>query len=220
MQSLGAITSTSRTADQTQIAQFWNPPIWVAWNNIAQTAALANHDTLMQNARLFALLNVSFANSVIGFYDAKYAYHLWRPVTAIRAADDDGNPATVGDSSWMLLTPTAQDPSYPGPHAVISAAGADVSRHVLRSRCLLVHGAVDRSPRGRVLVHELHAAENEASLSRIYAGQHFRTDEAAGQTLGNPGRRLRPAQAPVADPARQQQVNGRPQIRNGLNRAA
>ena len=125
VQSLGAITSTTRTADQTQIAQFWNPPIWIAWNNIAQTAALAHHDTLMQNARLFALLNLSFADSVIAFYDAKYTYHFWRPVTAIRAADTTAIRPPQR-SQLAAAGTTAQDPSYPGAHAVISAAGADV----------------------------------------------------------------------------------------------
>ena len=108
IQILGAIGSTTRTADETQIAQFWNPPIWIAWNNIAETAALAHHNTLLQNARLFALLNISFADSTIAFYDAKYTYRFWRPVTAIRAGDSDGNAATTGDPNW---TPLATDGS-------------------------------------------------------------------------------------------------------------
>jgi hypothetical protein len=184
LQSLGASNSTTRTADQTQIAQFWNPPIWIAWNNIAETAALAHPHTLMQNARLFALLNVSFADSAIAFYDAKYTYHFWRPVTAIRAADNDGNAATIGDPNWTPLAPTAQDPSYPGAHAVISAAAANVlasvfgSDHIGFAAQSSALAGVERS------FPSFSAAANEASLSRIYAGQHFRTDEVAGQQLG------------------------------------
>jgi hypothetical protein len=184
LQSLGAINSITRTADQTQIAQFWNPPIWIAWNNIADTAALAHPHTLMQNARLFALLNVSFADSAIAFYDAKYTYHFWRPVTAIRAADNDGNAATVGDPNWTPLAPTAQDPSYPGAHAVISAAAANVltsffgSDHIGFSAQSSALPGIERS------FPSFSAAANEASVSRIYAGQHFRTDEVAGQQLG------------------------------------
>ncbi len=117
--SLGEIGSTTRSADQTQIARFWAAPIQNYWNEIAQTAALQHGNTLPQNARLFALLDLSLADSVIAFYDAKYAYHAWRPVTAIRAE----RPA---DANWTPLAATALDPSYPGAHAVVSAAGADV----------------------------------------------------------------------------------------------
>jgi PAP2 superfamily len=184
VKTLGSATSTTRTADQTQIAQFWSPPIWIAWNNIAQTAALAHHDTLMQNARLFALLNITLADSVIGFYDAKYAYAFWRPVTAIRAADT-GNPVLVDDPNWTPFANTAQDPSYPGAHATVSAAAASVlasffggDRFTFSAQSTALPG-VSRS------FSSFSAAANEASLSRIYAGQHFRTDEDAGTKLGN-----------------------------------
>jgi membrane-associated phospholipid phosphatase len=181
--SLGSATSTTRTADQTQIAQFWNPPIWIAWNNIAQTAALAHHDTLMQNARLFALLNLSFADSVIAFYDAKYTYNFWRPVTAVQASDS-GNPSLAGVPNWTPLATTAQDPSYPGAHATISAAAAAVldsffgGKFAFSAQSSALPG-VQRS------FTSFDAAAAEASMSRIYAGQHFRTDEDAGQKLGS-----------------------------------
>jgi hypothetical protein len=87
-----------------------------AWNQIAQTAALAHHGTLSQNASTFAALDLTLADSVIAFYDAKYAYHVWRPVTAIPNADADGNPDTAGDPNWTPLSATAPDPSYPGAH--------------------------------------------------------------------------------------------------------
>jgi hypothetical protein len=176
IQSLGAINSTTRTPDQTQIAQFWNPPIWIAWNNIAETAALAHHDTLMQNARLFALLNLTFADSTIAFYDAKYAYHFWRPVTAVRAS---------ADPNWTPLAPTAQDPSYPGAHAVISAAAADVLGSFFGSDKFGFSAQSTALPGVQRSFPSFSAAANEASLSRIYAGQHFRTDEVAGQQLGS-----------------------------------
>src|SRR4029077_16776954 len=92
VQSLGSATSTTRTADQTQIGKFWAPPIQNFWNQIADTVAAARHSDLPTTARLFAALNLSFADSAIAFYDAKYNYQLWRPVTAIRLADTDGNP--------------------------------------------------------------------------------------------------------------------------------
>ena len=100
VKTLGAAQGSTRTADQTQIGQFWNPPIWAVWNRIAQTAALGHHGDLDRNARTFAALDLTFADSVIAFYDAKYTYRFWRPVTAIRNADTDGNPDTVADPKW------------------------------------------------------------------------------------------------------------------------
>jgi len=138
----------------------------------------------MQDARLFALLNVSFADSAIAFYDAKYAYHFWRPVTAIRAADTDGNQATVGDPTWTPLAPTAQDPSYPGAHAVISSAAADVLASFFGRDAFAFSAQSTALPGVERSFTSFNAAANEAALSRIYAGQHFRTDEVAGQKLG------------------------------------
>ncbi|HJY52084.1 MAG TPA: vanadium-dependent haloperoxidase, partial [Stellaceae bacterium] len=124
---LGIAGSTTATPDQALTGRFWNGAIQNYWNEIAQTASLAHGLTTAQNARLFALLNLSFADGVIAFYDAKYTYNFWRPVTAIRAAAADGNPDTEADPNWLPeVGNTTPDPSYPGAHAVISAAGAEV----------------------------------------------------------------------------------------------
>jgi PAP2 superfamily len=184
VKSLGLASSTTRTADQTQIGRFWGAPIQNYWNEIAQTAALAHGTTLVQNARLFALLDLTVADSVIAFYDAKYTYHFWRPITAIRAAANDGNPATAGDPNWTPLATTALDPSYPGAHAVVSAAGADVLSTFFGSdseNFAVTSEVLPGVVRGFT---SFSAAADEASLSRIYAGQHFRFDLVAGQRLG------------------------------------
>src|SRR2546422_11234653 len=108
---------SAATEDQALTGRFWNGAIQNYWNEIAQTASLADHLTTAQNARLFALLNFAIADSVIAFYDAKYTYNLWRPATAIRAADTAGNPDTDADPNWLPETgKTAPDPSYPGAH--------------------------------------------------------------------------------------------------------
>ncbi|HEY2201423.1 MAG TPA: vanadium-dependent haloperoxidase, partial [Solirubrobacteraceae bacterium] len=88
VKSLGELNSTSRTADQTAIGNFWGAaPIWIVWNQIADQAALGSGNGLEQNARLFAQLNTTLADSAIALYDAKYALHRWRPITAITAPD-------------------------------------------------------------------------------------------------------------------------------------
>ena len=94
VKSLGIAGSTTATADEALTGRFWNGAIQNYWNEIAQTASVAQNLTTAENARLFALLNLSFADGVMAFYDAKYTYDFWRPVTAIRAADTDGNPET------------------------------------------------------------------------------------------------------------------------------
>jgi len=185
VKSLGSATSTTRTAEQTQIGKFWNPPIQNFWNQIADAVALSHHSDLPTTARLFAALNLSFADSAIAFYDAKYTYRLWRPVTAIRLADTDGNPNTVADPNWLPLAGnTAADPSYPGAHSTISAAGAVVlasfySRDQSFSVTSSALPGVTRS------FDSFNSAAQEAGLSRIYSGQHTRFDHVAGLALGH-----------------------------------
>src|SRR5205807_101264 len=82
--------------------------------------------SLVQDARLFALLNIAEADAQIACWDAKYTYNLWRPVTAIRAADTDGNPDTDPDATWASLLTTPNFPSYTSAHSTLSAAAAGV----------------------------------------------------------------------------------------------
>src|SRR5438105_1932627 len=184
VKSLGQNTSTTRTADQTVIGKFWAPPIWNTWNVIAENAAVAHHTNLEQTARLFALLNLSFADSAIAMYDAKYRFQLWRPVTAVRQADTDRNPTTVGDPNWSPLALTAADPSYPGAHSTISAAGATVLAAVFGNRD---HIQVSSSALPGTLrtFNSYSDVATEAGLSRIFAGQHFRFDHVDGLELAH-----------------------------------
>jgi hypothetical protein len=186
VKALGIVNSTAATADQSLIGRFWNGAIQNYWNEIAQTAVLAHHLTTAQSARVFALLNLTLADEVIAFYDTKYTYNFWRPVTAIRAAAIDDNPNTLADPTWLPQPgKTAADPSYPGAHATISAGGAFVLRKVFGNEPVQVNVTSEVLP-GVVRSFDSFAAiENEASLSRIYAGQHFRSDENAGEKLGS-----------------------------------
>jgi hypothetical protein len=182
---LGIANGTASTPDQALTGRFWNGAIQNYWNEITQAAAIQHQLTTAQNARLFALLNLTFADGVIAFYDAKYTYDFWRPVTAIRAAATDDNPDTAADPNWLPeVGNTTPDPSYPGAHAVISAAGASVlisffgrDRFDFTVTSEVMPG-VERS------FTRFSAAEEEATLSRIFAGVHFRTDLTTGQRLG------------------------------------
>jgi membrane-associated phospholipid phosphatase len=186
VKSLGIAGSTTATADEALTGRFWNGAIQNYWNEIAQTASVAQNLTTAENARLFALLSLSFADGVIAFYDAKYTYNFWRPVTTIRAADKDGNPETDVDPNWLPeVGNTTPDPSYPGPHAVVTAAGAEVltsffhEDHFEFSVTSEVLADVDRS------FTSFSAAAEESMLSRIFAGVHFLFDLTTGQRLGS-----------------------------------
>ncbi len=185
IKSVGIANSTTATSDQALTGRFWNGAIQNYWNEIAQTVSVAHSLTTAQNARLFALLNLSFADDVIAFYDAKYTYNLWRPVTAIRAGDADNNPETQADPNWLPeVGKTAPDPSYPGAHAVISAAGAEVLISVFERDRVEFNVTSEVLPGVERSFTSFSAAAEEATLSRIFAGQHFRFDLTTGQRLG------------------------------------
>jgi len=186
VKSLGIAGSTTATADEALTGRFWNGAIQNYWNEIAQTASLAHDLTTAENARLFALLNFSFADAVIAFYDAKYTYNFWRPVTAIRAATTDGNPDTEADPNWLPeVGNTTPDPSYPGAHAAISAAGAEVLTSFLHKDHFEFEVTSEVLPGVDRSFASFRAAAEEATMSRIFAGVHFLFDLTAGQRLGS-----------------------------------
>jgi PAP2 superfamily protein len=184
VQSVGRDSSTTRTADETTQAKFWAAPIWNYWNQIADDAVLAHHTDLVRSTRLFADLDLSFADSAVAFYDAKYHYDLWRPITAIRDAAADGNPATIADPNWTPLATTPADPSYPGAHSVISADGATILRAFFGNHDDIT---VTSPLLPGVTRHFDDYADvaTEAGLSRIFAGVHTRLDHDAGLVLGH-----------------------------------
>jgi membrane-associated phospholipid phosphatase len=184
IKSVGVANSTTRTADQTQTARFWPAPIQNYWNEIAQTAVLATGARLAEQARVFAQLDLAAADDVIAFYLAKYAYRVWRPITAIREGDNDGNPDTVGDPNWTPLLGTPADPAYPGAHSVVSASSATILAAAFGDR-------LDYAVTSEVLpgvtrsFDSFSAAAGEAGLSRTLAGVHTHSDDVSGQALGH-----------------------------------
>ena len=185
VKAFGITNSSASSADQALTGRFWNGAIQNYWNEITQTEASAHHLTTAQSARLFALLNLTFADSVIAFYDAKYTYNFWRPVTAVRAADTDNNPETVADPNWLPeVGTTAPDPSYPGAHAVISGAGAAVLSSFFKGHHFNFTVTSEVLPGIERSFDDFWDAAQEAALSRIFAGQHFLFDLTTGEQLG------------------------------------
>jgi hypothetical protein len=139
--------------------------------------------SLVSEARLFALLNIATADAGISCWDAKYEYNLWRPVTAIRAADTDGNDATAADATWSPLLVTPNFPSYTSAHSTVSAAAAGVLSALFGPTYQFTVTA-DSQPGLTRSFSRFDAAATEAGLSRIYGGIHFRFDSTAALESG------------------------------------
>jgi membrane-associated phospholipid phosphatase len=183
-----------RTPDQTEIAQFWadtagtyTPP--GHWNAIAEEVAAQSNTSLVDEARLFALLNIALADAGIASWDAKYVYDLWRPVTAIRQADLDDNPQTTTDSTWDSLIGTPPFPEYVSGHCTFSGAAEAILANFFGDN---VGFATTSSglPRVSRSYDSFAAAADEAGISRIYGGGiHFLSANvdglATGRALGN-----------------------------------
>jgi membrane-associated phospholipid phosphatase len=184
VKSLGQDSSATRTADETTLAKFWGAaPIWNVWNEITQRLAVSQHASLERTVTVFANLDFALADTTIGLYDAKYHYLVWRPITAIRLGDTAGNPGITGDPTWSPLSVTAADPSYPGAHAALSQTAATVLSAFYGDHLRLTVSS-DGDPGVTRSFDSFQAAASEATLSRIFAGQHTMIDLVAGQQLG------------------------------------
>jgi hypothetical protein len=183
---LGSATSTTRTADQTLTAQLWaNPgPSGALYRNLIRTLALNRNDSTVKTARLFGLYYLSNHDALQTSFTSKFNYGLWRPITAIRRADEDGNPNTTADPNWTSLIPAPPYPTYAGNAATDSAA--------LATTLALFFGRDDiafqisfGSPTNAIRNYSSFSAlGNEVARSRVYGGIHFNFDNTAGQSIG------------------------------------
>ena len=175
VKAIGALNSATRAAEQSQIAQFWYEGSPNGWNRIARVVAAQQGLDLWQNARLFGLLNFAMADGFIAGFDTKYFFNYWRPVTAIREGDTDGNPATIADPAWASFLVSPPIPDYPSTHSVLGAAAADVLARFFGADTIsftTMSGApfpgITRS------FTSFSQAAQENADSRVYAGIHFR----------------------------------------------
>jgi hypothetical protein len=174
--SLGAIDSPTRTADETEAALFWVENSNWTWNLIARIVSAQRNTDPVDNARLFALLNMAGADAIIAGFRAKYLYGFWRPITAIREADTDGNPLTQADSSWLPLAPTPAHPDYPSNHSLYSGAAAGVLAKFFGSDRAEFSLTTSTVPNNAVRTyHSFSEAAEECGSSRVWLGFHFRT---------------------------------------------
>jgi hypothetical protein len=176
-------TPSARTADQTEIGLFWIESSPLAWNRLARALSVSRSLDLWENARLFGLLNLAMADGYIASWEAKYHYRFWRPITAIRLGNTDGNPDTAGVADWTPLQPTYPMPDHDSGHAVQGGVAAEVLRQFFGTDdipftiCSTSIGAgrtcADPAPVLRSYTSFSQAADENA-VSRIYIGIHFR----------------------------------------------
>lgn len=197
---MGGFQSSERTAEQTEIALFWADGGGTAtpsghWNSIATDVTLSQGTGLLETARTFALLNIAMADAGIASWDAKYHYDVWRPIDAIRQADQDGNAVTQGDPNWIPLLKTPPFPAYTSGHSTFSGAASAVLMQLFGNDVPFKsssdgHLAAEQRPLdpSQIVTRSFNSFEDaaeEAGLSRIYGGIHFRFDNSAGLLLGN-----------------------------------
>lgn len=173
---LGQDTSSARTADQTHLGLFWAESSPVGWSRVGNIVSSSRNYDLHDTARLQALLNMAMADGYIAGWVQKRHFAFWRPVTAIRKADTDGNPSTMGDAGWMSLRATPPAPDYPSTHSLLGGAAAEVLRNVTGAdQFRFCMDSTTAEPAGTKRCWETFTqAERENAESRVMMGFHFR----------------------------------------------
>jgi hypothetical protein len=183
VKSLGRIDSRTRTDEQRQIALFWVEGSPQGWNRIARTLSAQQSVDLWENARLFGLLNLASADAYVADFENKYFYEFWRPITAIRAADTDGNPDTAADPTWDSLVTTPPAPDYPSGHSGQGGAMSQVLARFFGDGASFSTTSTTQPGVVRSFTSFSQAAAENAN-SRIYIGFHFRHATVEGLKLG------------------------------------
>lgn len=181
---IGSSTSTTRTAAQTLAARFWAEPSVQQAHGSFRKFVLDHHLDVVQAARFTAMISVVYADALIACFDAKYHYAFWRPITAIRAGDTDGNAATVGNPAWSPLLPgTPNHPEYLSGHSCVTPAGGRVVARFLGTRQIdfTVPSLTGLGDRHYARVKDL---QYEVGSARIWAGIHFRSAVEDGVVIG------------------------------------
>jgi len=193
---LGSLTSTTRTPDQTDAAIFWQDHAHALFNRIFRTLAASQNLGIADSARLFAMENLAGADASIGCWNDKYYWQFWRPITAIREADTDGNPDTQADPTWLplfdpstavchpplLVTPPF--PDHPSGHACNTGAFVHTLQNFFGTDKIAVTAFSNKSCTTRSF-ERFSDILTEVIDARVWAGIHFRTADTQGAVLGH-----------------------------------
>jgi PAP2 superfamily len=185
IKALGAKNSTQRSAEQTAIAKFWEataPSVY--WPVVRSVAAAPGRDATA-NARLLAIAAMAMDDALIAVFDAKYTYNLWRPITAIRNGDADGNDATERDPSWTPFIDTPMHPEYPCAHCIVSSSLGAVLRAELGTGAIPNLSSASYTAGGAVRTWKtVDDFVQEVAVARIYDGVHYRNSTEVGTAMG------------------------------------
>jgi hypothetical protein len=185
----GALNSTVRTQDETDTAYFWNANAVNQYNGVMQNAVTENNLDLVDAAHLLAMGELTTADAGIACFDSKYLYLAWRPITAIRNADLDGNADTTADPGWTPLLATPTHPEYPSAHGCLTAALTDSVAAALNTRHLniTIPGATNGGTTLTTnrLYNNVQDIQNQVVDARVWIGYHFRNSVVQGESLGN-----------------------------------
>jgi hypothetical protein len=181
---IGSSASAKRSPEQTTIARFWFFTGPRTYNAIVRQIATNRKMDLVDCARLYALTSIATADAFTAVFDAKYAYNLWRPITAIRNADLTSNPATPREASWQPLGTTPMHPEYPCAHCIVSSAVSTVLQNVVGNEVGEITLASPTAPGVTRKWTRLQDYSDEVSSARIYAGFHYRFSTEAGREMG------------------------------------
>jgi hypothetical protein len=184
VKAFGSLSSTARTATQTDTALFFSGNALVQYHAALRDQVTVRHLDIVDAARMFAAIDMSLADAEISVWHAKYVYGYWRPITAINLADTDGNPATVADPTWVPLLTTPPYPDYPSGYNVVNSTVTHGLEDLFRTGHLqltlsstAVPGVVRHYDSGRVLRRDVVDA-------RVWLGIHFRFADTASREIG------------------------------------
>ena len=182
VKAIGSAASNMRTAQQEETAHFWYDAATREWHDAARQVVQQQGNDAWQAARTLALLGIAMFDGTVASMDTKFRHNYWRPITAVRSGDDDGNDATAGDPNWQPLCVTPPFPEHNSTHAVTGAAAAGVLARILGDR----QAFTITSPNGVTRSYSSFSdAAAEEGVSRLYCGIHFRSAMNTGLQQGD-----------------------------------
>jgi len=186
VKSLGPATGSKRTPEQTDIGRFWSDQPILQWNRAWRNIAITQRLSLEESARFFAMLATASADAIIACWDSKYTYNFWRPVTAIRAGDTDGNSQTEPDINWIAQVVTPNHPEYPAAHGCFSGSSTQTLKFFFGTDNFSF--TIDSQVAGLTepvrSYHSFSQALDEVRDARVYGGMHYRNSAHKGAILG------------------------------------
>ncbi len=186
VKSLGPATGSTRTPEQTDIGRFWSDQPILQWNRAWRKISIEHGLSLRDNARFFAMLAMASADAIIACWDTKYTYNFWRPVTAIRAGNTDGNPGTEPDPNWIAQVITPNHPEYPAAHGCFSGASTQTLKFFFGTDDFdfTIDSNIPGLTNPQRSYSSFSQALHEVSDARVYGGMHYRNSTHKGGNIG------------------------------------